>query len=199
MRRAWAARTLAAAAAVLLAGCGHGDERAIVGVVKAGLTSQDPHTVCEGSLTPALLTRIYGGVRECQLTESETSERISQAQSVEVKGVRVQRHRATAVVVIHGGYHDGARGTLTLGHRGEGWRVSDLSAELLRSQFEVTLRRLHGPDQLTKECIIAKMRELGDVAFKRLAFDAGSGGKRRLNVVAARCHALIAAAARMRV
>jgi hypothetical protein len=190
---------VAAAAAALPAGCGHSDERAIVGVVQAGLTSQDPHTVCEGSLTPALLTRIYGGVRECQLTEAETSERISQAQSVEVKGVRVQRRRATAVVVIHGGYHDGARGRLMLGRRGEAWRVSDVSVELLRSQFEVTLRRLHGPDRLMKTCIIAKMRELGDVTFKRLAFDAGAGAKRRLNFVAARCHTLIAAAARMRV
>ncbi len=79
------------APALALTACGHGEERAIGGVLVAGLTSQNPRIVCEGSLTPALLTRIYGGVGDCHRVEGERGEQISQALSVDVCGVRVAR------------------------------------------------------------------------------------------------------------
>ncbi len=187
-----------AAAALALSGCGNGEEREIAGVLTAGLTSQDPGIVCEGSLAPALLTRIYGGVGRCHSIEGETSERISQALSVDVGRVRVEHGRATAVVTIHGGNHDGARGTLVLGRHGGGWRVSDLSVDLLRSEFAVTLGRLHGPDPAMKACIARKMRELDDADFKRMALDPGDAVPRRVSAFARRCGALLEAAGSVR-
>ena len=198
--RTWPALAGVIAVALLaLTGCGADDERAIRGVLVAGLTSQDPRIVCEGSLTPALLARIYGDVRSCHEVEGERGEQISQALSVDVSGVRVSEGRATAVVAIHGGSHDGARGPLTLERSGSGWLVTDLSTELLRSEFEVSLRRAQGVEPVAKTCIANGMRGIDDETFKRLAYEAGKGASRRLSAVARECQALIAAAARLRV
>jgi hypothetical protein len=188
------------AALVLLAGCGGGEQQhEIVKVLRAGLTSQDPSTVCEGSLTPALLTRIYGGVGECHVTEGEPGERISQALSVDVSRVHVRRAHATAVVTLHGGSHDGARGVLTLTRGNGAWRVSDLSTGLLRSQFEATLRRAQGLVPGARGCIADRMRRLADADFRRLAMSALDAGQERVASVARYCFARIAAAARLRV
>lgn len=198
--RTWPALARVLAVVLLvLAGCGSDDERAIRGVLVAGLTSQDPRMVCEGSLTPALLARIYGDVPSCHRMEGERSEQISQALSVDVFGVRVSQGRATAIVSIHGGSHDGARGGLTLVRRGGDWRVTDLSVDLLRSEFEVSLRRAQGVERVAKTCIAHGMRAIDDETFKRLAYEAGTGAHRRLSAVAAECQALIAAAARLRI
>jgi hypothetical protein len=195
------AATVAALIAALLplAGCGHGEQHAIVELLTAGLTSQDPSTVCEGSLTPALLTRIYGSVGECHVTEGEPGERTSQALSVDVSGVHVERAHATAVVTLHGGSHDGARGELTLTRRLGAWRVSDLSVQLLRAQFEATLRRAQGLVPGERACITEAMRRLDDGAFRRLAMNARNAGRRRLSRVARACYARIVAAARLQV
>jgi hypothetical protein len=186
-----------AAAALVLTACGNGEERAIRNVLVSGLTSQDPRTVCEGSLTPALLARIYGDVGSCHRVEGERGEQISQALSVDVAGVHVTEGRATAVVTIHGGNHDGARGAMTLARDGRGWRVTDLSVGLLRSEFEVSLRRSQGVQPGAKACIVAGMRAIDDETFKRLAFDAGTGAHDRLSEVARECQARIAAAERL--
>jgi hypothetical protein len=197
--RTWPAPAGVIAMALLaLTGCGRDQERAIRGVLVAGLTSQDPRMVCEGSLTPALLARIYGDVPSCHRVEGARSEQISQALSVNVSGVRVAERRATAVVTMHGGSHDGARGALSLVRNGGGWRVGDLSVALLRSEFEVSLRRAQGVEPVAKTCIANGMRGLDDETFKRLAYEAGTGAHRRLSAVAQECQALIAAAARLR-
>jgi hypothetical protein len=182
------------AAALVLTACGNGEERAIRGVLVAGLTSQDPRTVCEGSLTPALLARIYGDVGSCHRVEGERGEQISQALSVDVSGVHVRHGRATAVVAIHGGNHDGARGALTLARDGRAWRVTDLSVGLLRSEFEVSLRRAQGIEPGAKACVAAGMRAIDDETFKRLAFEAGTGAHNRLSDVARECRQWIAIA-----
>lgn len=188
-----------AAAAAALAGCGDGDDRAhIRSMLTAGLTSQDPRVVCEGSLTPTLLMRIYGGTAQCHATEGDPAEKISQAQSVEVHDVHVRGGEATAVVVIHGGNHDGARGALSLHRAGGRWLVRDLSVPLLRSQFEAGIRRMQSIDPLMKACVAQKMRKLGDATFRRLAFGGETTQHARLEAVARRCEALIAATHRAR-
>ena len=179
------------------AGCGESDPDRIARLLTNGLTSTDPRIVCEGSLSPALLTRIYGGTARCHATESEPAERVSQAQSVEVRGVRVHGGRATATVVIHGGNHDGARGELSLRHKQGGWRVSELSAALLRSQFEASIRRMRSIDGSLKRCVTRHMRTLSDAAFRTLAYGADELSRTQLSAVARRCQALLAAAARV--
>ena len=70
----WRARfgaLLIAVAISALAGCGDGDRQRIASLLTSGLTSQDPRVVCEGSLSPALLLRIYGGAAQCHRVESE--------------------------------------------------------------------------------------------------------------------------------
>ena len=140
--------------------------------------------------------RIYGGMAKCHATEGDPAERISQAQSVEVHHVRVTGGDATAVVVIHGGNHDGARGALSLHRTGGRWRVRDLSVPLLRSQFEAGIRRMQSIDPMMKACVALKMRTLGDARFKQLAFGADDAAHAQLAAVAKRCHALIAATRR---
>lgn len=195
--RAPVAALLLIAAVAALAGCGDDEPARIRSALSAGLTSQNPRVVCEGSLSPALLMRIYGGTAKCHQTEGAPAERISQAQSVEVPDVRVHDRDATAVVVIHGGNHDGARGRLSL-HRTAGhWLVRDLSVALLRSQFEAGIRRMQSIDPMLKTCVVLKMRKLADPAFKRLAFDAGSAAHAWLESAAKRCQALIAATQRV--
>lgn len=185
------------AAGPALAACGDGDQDRITRLLTDGLTSRDPRVVCEGSLSPALLVRIYGSTEDCHKTEGQPAEQVSQAQSVEVRDVRVSGDRATAEVVIHGGNHDGARGTLTLRHKQAGWRVSDLSVPLLRSQFDAGLRRMQSIDGSMKSCVIKKMRALPDVEFKKLAYGADAATRARLSAVAQRCQAIIAAAERL--
>lgn len=197
MWRGVLAALLVAAAVAALAGCGDDDRARIRSMLTAGLTSQDPRVVCEGSLSPSLLVRIYGGTAKCHATEGDPAERISQAQSVEVHRVRVKGGDATAVVVIHGGNHDGARGALSLRRRPDGWRVSDLSVPLLRSQFEAGIRRMQAIDAIMKTCVAAKMRKLADVAFKKLAFGADATAHARLSAIARRCAALIEATRRI--
>jgi hypothetical protein len=193
MWRAAVAAVLIAAAVVALAGCGDDDRARIRSMLTAGLTSQDPRVVCEGSLSPSLLVRIYGGTAKCHANEGDPAERISQAQSVEVHRVRVTGGDASAVVVIHGGNHDGARGALSLHRTGDRWLVRDLSVPLLRSQFEAGIRRMQSIDPLMKACVALKMRKLGDARFKALAFGADDAAQAQLAAVAKRCHALIAA------
>lgn len=197
MRRARFGALLIALAIAALAGCGDDDRERIASVLTSGLTSQDPRVVCEGSLSPALLVRIYGGTAQCHRVEGDPGERISQAQSVEVHRVRVHDNDATAVVVIHGGNHDGARGALSLHRRPDGWRVSDLSVPLLRSQFEAGIRRMQSIDATMKTCVAAKMRKLADVEFKKLAFGADATAHARLSAVARRCTALIESAGKL--
>lgn len=198
MRRAFLLSALVLTAAVLtLAGCGDGDQHRIARLLTDGLTSRDPRVVCEGSLSPALLTRIYGSTRRCHETEGEPAEQVSQAQSVEVRRVHVMGEHATAEVVIHGGNHDGARGMLTLRHKQEGWRVSDLSVPLLRSQFDAGIRRMQSIDASMKDCVMTKMRALPDGEFKQLAYGADTAARARLDTVAKRCRAIIAAAERL--
>lgn len=193
MWRALLAAVLVATAAAMFAGCGDDDRARIRSMLAAGLTSQDPRVVCEGSLSPSLLMRIYGGTAKCHATEGDPAERISQAQSVEVHRVRVHGAEATAVVVIHGGNHDGARGALSL-HLMEGrWLVRDLSVALLRSQFDAGIRRMQSIDPLMKACVSQKMHKLGDATFKRLAFGAGATQHAQLAAVAKGCETLIAA------
>ena len=183
-------------AVAALAGCGDDDRARIRSTLTAGLTSQDPRVVCEGSLSPALLVRIYGGKAKCHATEGDPGERISQAQSVEVHSVRVKGGDATAIVVIHGGNHDGARGELSLHRMGGRWLVRDLSVPLLRSQFEAGIRRMQSIDPMMKACVAMKMRKLGDARFRQLAFGAGATAHAQLEAVAKRCQALIAATRR---
>lgn len=185
------------AAGLALPACGDGDQHRIVRLLTDGLTSKDPRVVCEGSLSPALLVRIYGSTEECHETEGAPAEQISQAQSVEVRDVRVRGDRATAEVVVHGGNHDGARGTLTLRHKQAGWRVSDLSVSLLRSQFDAGIRRMQSIDGSMKRCLVKQMRALPDVEFKTLAYGADAAARARLSAVAQRCQAIIAAAERL--
>ena len=179
------------------AGCGGDEESAVAGVVRAGLTSQDARTVCEGSLAPTLMTQIYGGAAKCHTVEGQDSERIAQAQSVEVSHVSVRGTRATAVVRIHGGSRDGAAGALTLARRPAGWRVTDLSVGLLRSQFEVGIRKLQTLDPVAKACVIDKMRRVPDAQFKALAFQADTLGQKRLEAIGRRCDRLVTASGRM--
>jgi hypothetical protein len=186
-------------AAVVFAGCGAGEQHEIAGVVQHGMTSHDPRTVCEGSLAPGLLTRIYGGAAQCHEIERAPGEQIGQAQSVDVMHVRVDGGRATAAVAIHGGSHDGASGTLVLERRGEGWRVADLAVDLLRSQFEVSLRAAPGVSAPAKACIAKKMREVDDAAFKRIAIAGGPAAQRQLTRIAAVCESMLAAEAKLRV
>ena len=153
MWRGLLAALVLGAALAALAGCGDDDRARIRSMLTAGLTSQDPRVVCEGSLSPALLVRIYGGKAKCHATEGDPGERISQAQSVEVHRVRVKGGDATAIVVIHGGNHDGARGELSLHRMGGQWRVRDLSVPLLRSQFEAGIRRMQSIDPMMKACV----------------------------------------------
>ena len=188
--------SLLGVAVAALAGCGDDDRARIRGMLTAGLTSQDPRVVCEGSLSPALLVRIYGGKAKCHATEGDPGERISQAQSVEVHRVRVKGGDATAIVVIHGGNHDGARGKLSLQRMGGRWLVRDLSVPLLRSQFEAGIRRMQSIDPMMKACVAMKMRKLGDARFKQLAFGADDTAHAQLEAVAKRCQALIAATGR---
>ena len=199
----WRARlgALVVTAALAGGGCdaGASEERAVAGVVRAGFTSQDARMVCEGSLAPALLTQIYGGAAECHTVEGKDSERTGQAQSVDVSNVRISGERATVVVRIHGGSRDGAGGRLTLARRDAGWRVTELSVGLLRSQFEVGIRRLQTIDAAVKACVIDKMREVPDAEFRRLAFHAETLGQRRLSAIARRCDRLVAASSRMAV
>jgi len=195
MRRALLSALLLTAGLLVLASCGDGERRRISRLLTTGLTSQDPRIVCEGSLSPALLTRIYGSTTKCHDVESDPAERISQAQSVEVHGVRVRGAQARATVVIHGGNHDGARGELRLRLKQGGWRVIDLSVPLLRSQFEASIRRMQSIDESMKRCIALKMRKLADRRFKALAFGAGDASRTQLSAVAGRCQALIDAAA----
>lgn len=197
MRRARLSALLVTAALLTLAGCADGERTRIASLITTGLTSQDPAIVCEGSLSPALLTRIYGSTTKCHDIESEPAERISQAQSVEVHGVRVHGQQARATIVIHGGNHDGAHGALRLRHEQGGWRVIDLSVPLLRSQFEASIRRMQSIDASMKSCIALKMRQLADRQFQALAFGADDASRTQLNAIARRCQALIDAAARV--
>lgn len=197
MRRALLSALLTGAALLALGGCGDGEQQRIARLLSNGLTSQDPRIVCEGSLSPGLLRRIYGGTAQCHAVESEPGERVSQARSVEVRGVRVDGGRATATVIIHGGNHDGARGPLTLRHEQAGWRVSDISVLLLRSQFEASIRRMQGIGEAMKTCVIQRMRALGDEDFRTLAFGAGAEARARLSAIARRCQQRIAAAQRL--
>ena len=192
MWRGLLAALVLGAAVAALAGCGDDDRARIRSMLTAGLTSQDPRVVCEGSLSPALLARIYGGKAKCHATEGDPGERISQAQSVEVPSVRVEGGDATAIVVIHGGNHDGARGELSLRRMGDQWRVRDLSVPLLRSQFEAGIRRMQSIDPMMKACVAMKMRKLGDARFKQLAFGADATAQAQLEAVAKRCQALVA-------
>ena len=186
-------------AALAGAGCGGDEQGAIAGVVRAGLTSQDARAVCEGSLAPTLLTQIYGGAAKCHTVEGQDSERIGQAQTVDVSKVSIHGERATVVVKIHGGSRDGAGGGLTLARRPAGWRVTDLSVGLLRSQFEVGIRKLQTLDAVAKACVIDKMRKVPDAEFKRLAFHADTIGRKRLEAIGRRCDALVTAIGRMAV
>ena len=196
MWRGLLAALVLGAAIAALAGCGDDDRARIRSMLTAGLTSQDPRVVCEGSLSPSLLMRIYGGTAKCHATEGDPAERISQAQSVEVHRVRVKGGDATAIVVIHGGNHDGARGELSLHRMGDQWRVRDLSVPLLRSQFEAGIRRMQSIDPMMKACVAMKMRKLGDARFKQLAFGADDTAHTQLAAVAKRCQGLIAATRR---
>jgi hypothetical protein len=199
MRRALLCALVLTAALPALTSCGSesdGERHRIARLLSDGLTSQDPRVVCEGSLSPALLVRIYGSAAACRRTEGEPAERVSQAQSVDVHGVRVRGRDATAQVVIHGGNHDGARGALTLHRRQAGWRVSDLSVALLRSQFEAGIRRMQSIGASMKDCVVQKMRDLPAREFRQLAYRGGAAARQRLTDVARRCRALIAAAER---
>jgi len=196
MWRGLPAALVLGAAVAALAGCGNDDRARIRSMLTAGLTSQDPRVVCEGSLSPALLVRIYGGKAKCHATEGDPGEKISQAQSVEVHRVRVKGGDATAIVVIHGGNHDGARGELSLTRTGGRWLVRDLSVPLLRSQFEAGIRLMQSIDPMMKACVAMKMRKLGDARFKQLAFGADDTAHAQLEAVAKRCQAVIAATRR---
>lgn len=193
MQRSLLSALVVIAVLVPLAGCGEDEQRAITGVLTAGLTSDDPHVICEGSLSPTLLMRVYGSAAACRADESKDAERVSQAMSVDVARVSVEGARASAVVTIHGGNHDGARGGLVLDRRADGWRVSELSVGLLRSQFEASLRRMQ-LDPSLRTCITKKMRAVADGEFKQLAYGPDAAAKRRLGTIARRCAVLIAAA-----
>ena len=198
MRRALLCALVLTAALLALNSCGSddGEQHRIARLLSNGLTSHDPRVVCEGSLSPGLLVRIYGSAAACHATESEPAERISQAQSVDVRRVRVRGARATAEVVIHGGSHDGASGALTLRHRQGGWRVSDLSVPLLRSQFEASIRRMQSIGASMKHCVVQRMRDLPAGEFRALAYGADAQARRQLTDVARRCQAIIAAVER---
>ncbi|MGH2897355.1 MAG: hypothetical protein ACRDMZ_01670, partial [Solirubrobacteraceae bacterium] len=194
MRRVFLSALALGASLLALCACGAGDGDRIASLLTTGLTSQDPRVVCEGSLSPGLLTQIYGSATKCHDVESEPAERISQAQSVEVHRVRIDGAgaKATATVVIHGGSHDGARGELALRRQLAGWRVTDLSVPLLRSQFEASIRRMQSIDASMKACVTLKMRALRDREFKRLAYGADADARTQLDAVAHRCQSLIA-------
>lgn len=197
MRRALVSALLLGLALVALAACGDGEQRRIARLLSDGFTSHDPRVVCEGSLSRALLARIYGGTAQCHEVESEPGERVSQAQSVDVRAVRVHDGHATASVVIHGGNHDGARGELSLRRQRAGWRVSDISVALLRSQFEASIGRMQSIGETMKTCVVRRMRKLGDGEFRRIAFGADAAARGRLSAVAKRCEQQIAAIQRL--
>jgi len=187
---------LATVAILALAGCGDAEEKRIASVLTSGLTSADPKAVCEGALSPRLLMRIYGSTDKCHQVERQDSERVSRAQSVRIVNVQTHGHEATAVIELHGGTRDGARGRLSLSRLDGGWRVTDLSVGLLRSQFEAGLRTAQQLDPGLRLCMMRKMRAVHDDDFRELAFSADAVAQRRLAGAARRCAALIETSAK---
>jgi hypothetical protein len=191
------ALTLAALlAALVLAACGgSGDEGAdaeqqITDVVTTGLTTTDPQVICRQTLTPAWVTDVYGSAAACVKVETGNQKDAKPATAVEVSGIKVDGKGATAFVEVKGGGQDGARGALTLAEQDDGWRIEDLSDELLRSQFEAGAKNDRELPAALKGCIVEQVTGLDDAAFRTLAL--GAIGERpaaqeRLERIVATC------------
>ena len=166
------------ACALPIAACGSDDggsssgdaEKEITDVLTAGLTSRDVAVICEGSLSPDLIKRIYGDTPKCHTAEKEDLEDSERAKSVSVSGVKVDGDKATATIALKGGDQDGATGALTLVEAEPGWRVNDFSTALLRSEFEASMKTDTEVPAGLKDCIGKKVLALGDSELRELAY-----------------------------
>lgn len=165
----------------VLAGCGAGGTSAadsrkeIVSALQTGLTTNDPVTICETSLSSGLVGRVYGSPQRCLAVEGQNAASRTGPRAVDVTQVKVDGDRGSASVVLHGGDQDGARGGLSLVRQDGKWRLDDLSTAFLRSEFSAGLS---GDDQLQANltaCVGKKVVGLDDASLRRLAFGAMGG------------------------
>ena len=170
--------SIAVACSLLIAACGGDDggggdaEKEITDMLTAGLTSRDVAVICEGSLSPDLIKRIYGDTPKCHTAEKEDLEDSKRAKSVSVSGVKVDGDKATATIALKGGDQDGATGALTLVEAEPGWRVNDFSTALLRSEFEASMKTDTEVPAGLKDCIGKEVLGLGDSELRELAYGA---------------------------
>ncbi len=170
--------TVALGLAVGVSACGGGggggsanDQADITKVLSTGMTSKDATVVCDGTLSAAMIKRLYGSAANCHKVEAKNAADGNQARSVKVSNVQVDGKQATAFVVLAGGDQDGARGAISLQNEaGSGWRVSDLSVAFLRSEFEAGMRNSNDLAAELKQCLGRKVLALDDAAFTKLAY-----------------------------
>jgi len=181
-------------AAVPLGGCGGGDDGGdpsadITTALQAALTSNDPAVLCERALSPALVTRVYGGNARCLQVERAAAASRGAPGSAQVTQIKVDGDRATADVVLRGGDQDGARGALSVVRQDGDWRLDDLSTAFLRSEFSAGLTSGQELQANLIDCVGKRVVALTDAALRALAFGA-MGGRPEAQ---AQLHALVTA------
>lgn len=94
--------------------------------VEAVLTSSDPADACGRFVTEHYLRVAYGDRQGCVGAQAPGSA----ADQLDLRDFRINRDRATAVVVPSGGPYDGERLTVSLVTDGRRWAVDELEANV---------------------------------------------------------------------
>jgi hypothetical protein len=195
-RRIAAVLLAAAVAAGGLGACGGGDDgeedrRAITAMLRTGLATNDPATLCARTLSAGLLRRVFvGGEEQCLAIQAQAASARRPPESVEVSQVEVDGDRGSARVRLRGGDEDGTRGPVTVVRERGGWRLHDLSTAFLRSEFTAAITSDPSVDRRLRECGARAIAQLDDPSLRRLAFGAMAAtpeAQQQVQAIVARC------------
>lgn len=112
------------------------DRKAIREFLVTDFVSDDDDVTCMRVVTERLLAELYGGEAGCRREQAEPD-----GERVAVSMIEVQGSRASAHVRWTAGDLTGVQGGLLLIDQEGGWRVDDLSSDLLRSVISVSFGR----------------------------------------------------------
>lgn len=150
-----------------------GDEREIRTVLRESFTTDTPRPDCRERLSDAFIERTFRTRDRCVEIQMESDG--DPADAIEISAVEVRDAGATAEIELRGSDVDGASGELDLVREGGGWRIDEVSAELLRSLLRTAIASAESGGELAEgaeDCIVEATRELGDAEIKEFAYGA---------------------------
>jgi hypothetical protein len=131
--------------------------------------SSDVRWICGRALTPKLFRQIYTGPAACRKAAAD-DEDDRPPRRVVVSDIRTRGGEASARARLIGGDSGGGNGVLSLAKVGRGWRLDDLSVDLLRSLTAAGLRNDNEVPAGTGRCIQDRFARMPGERFKGLAY-----------------------------